>query len=79
MKPLLFALPRLRLQQYGFVLFAMAFGSPVLSVHAEETESDEPPVVVLTRTVQPATGEFAAATENTSPAFSFIPIFAPPC
>ena len=52
MKPLLFALPRLRLQQYGFVLFAMAFGSPVLSVHAEETESDEPPVVVLTYTVQ---------------------------
>ena len=47
------ALPRLRRLQYGFVLFAVVLMFPVLSLHAEETESNEPSsVAVLTQTVQ---------------------------
>ena len=46
-------LPRLRLLQYGFVLSAIAFAPPTLSLHAEGEDSDEPvPVAVLTQTVQ---------------------------
>ncbi len=46
-------LPRLRLSQYGFVLYAIALTSSSLSLYAEDVESGEQsPVVVLTQTVQ---------------------------
>ena len=44
---------RLRQLQYGFVLSAIVLIFPVLSLHAEEPESDElTSVTVLTQTVQ---------------------------
>lgn len=53
MKPSHVVLPRLRQLQYGFVLSAIAFAAPTLSLYAEDVESGEQsPVAVLTQTVQ---------------------------
>lgn len=53
MKPPHVALPRLRQLQYGFVLSAVAFAAPTLSLYAEDVESGEQsPVSVLTQSVQ---------------------------
>lgn len=46
-------MPRLRCLQYGFVLFVIVFASTSLSLYAEDIElGGEPPVAVLTQTVQ---------------------------
>ena len=53
MKPSHFALLLLRQLQYGFVLSAVAFAAPSLSLYAEDGESGEQsPVAVLTQTIQ---------------------------
>jgi RND family efflux transporter MFP subunit len=47
------SLPRFCPSQYGFVLFAAALAISLLSLHADEIESEEPsPIAVLTQTVE---------------------------